>query len=106
MSRLAPLALLLLACGTAAAEPVVPIRRNGPDENRVNIAILGDGYAQGDQVKYSSDVDRLVQAMFEQAPYQRYAPYFNVNRIDVVSCDGLSSTRPAAESENALRESR
>ena len=47
---------------TAAAEPVVPIRRNGPDENRVNIAILGDGYAQGDQVKYSSDVDRLARA--------------------------------------------
>lgn len=91
MSRLAPLALLLLACGTADAEPVVSIRRNGPDENRVNIAILGDGYAQGDQVKYSSDVDRLVQAMFEQAPYQRYAPYFNVNRVDVVSAESGAS---------------
>lgn len=91
MNRLAPLALLWLLSGTAAAEPVVPIRRSGPDENRVNIAILGDGYAQGDQVKYSSDVDRLVQAMFEQAPYQRYAPYFNVNRVDVVSAESGAS---------------
>lgn len=43
--------LLIAAClGPAAAgvgaEPVEVISSSGPDENRINVAILGDGYTR------------------------------------------------------------
>src|SRR5262245_15878810 len=80
--------LLAAACTLAArawAEPVVPIRMNGSPDNRIGVAILGDGYTAGELVKYSTDVDLLIKAMFEQEPYRSYEAYFNVNRVDVVS---------------------
>jgi IgA Peptidase M64 len=36
-------------------------------------------------LKYSTDVDNLVKAIFAQSPYADYAPYFNIFRIDVTS---------------------
>ena len=79
------LAFGLGAASLARAEPVVTIRNNGPAENRLNFVIVGDGYTAGDLVKYSTDVDLLVQRMFEQSPYAEYARYFNVLRVDVTS---------------------
>jgi hypothetical protein len=49
------------------------------------MAILGDGYTQADLLKYATDVDLLVNALFAQPPYASYESYFNVYRVDVVS---------------------
>ena len=79
---------LTAAClfeSAAWAEPVVAIRQNGPAENRIGMAILGDGYTAAELVKYATDVDLLVKALFEQPPYSTYAAYFNVYRVDVTS---------------------
>lgn len=70
---------------SAAAEPVVPIRLNGPVANRINVVVLGDGYAQADMLKYATDVDLLIIGLFQQTPYADYSTYFNVFRVDVVS---------------------
>ena len=80
--------VLAFACilpGAAWAEPVVPVRQNGPAENRIGMAILGDGYTASELGKYATDVDLLVKALFEQPPYSTYAAYFNVYRVDVTS---------------------
>jgi len=82
---LLPCAVLLSVAGLASAEPVVPIRINGPDANRIGVTILGDGYTQTQLLKFSTDVDLLVNAFFQQSPYDEYAAYFNVHRVDVVS---------------------
>ena len=77
--------MLLCSAGAAYAEPAVAIRINGPAANRVGVTILGDGYTQSEQQKYSNDVDVFVSAFFNQSPYLEYANYFNVHRVDVVS---------------------
>ena len=69
----------------AAAEPVTVVRRNGPNNNRINVAVLGDGYTSEELTKYSTDVDLLLADLFGQSPLMEYASYFNVRRIDVVS---------------------
>ena len=69
----------------AAGEPVDLVRGNGPDENRVNIVVLGDGYTQGEIDKYADDVEVLLTRLFAEQPFADYAAYFNVRRIDVVS---------------------
>jgi len=78
-------ALIVMVTGVASAEPVVPIRINGPDANRIAMIIMGDGYTQNELLKFSTDVDLLVKAIFEQSPYSEYASYFNVYRVDVMS---------------------
>ena len=74
----------LVATG-AEAEPVEVIRSSGPDENRINVAILGDGYTRGELGKYANDVERLLAGFFGDQPFAAYAAYFNVRRVDIVS---------------------
>ena len=76
---------LVLAATGAEAEPVEVIRSSGPDENRVNVAILGDGYTRGELGKYANDVERLLAGFFRDQPFADYAAYFNVRRVNVVS---------------------
>jgi hypothetical protein len=75
----------------AAAEDVVVLRESGPRENRISLVVLGDGYTDAELVKYSTDVDLLVQGFFRQEPYASYANYFSVFRVDVVSNESGAS---------------
>ena len=78
-------ACLEVAATGAEAEPVEVLRRNGPDENRINVAILGDGYTREELGKYANDVERLLAGFFRDQPFADYAAYFNVRRVDVTS---------------------
>lgn len=82
------LLLLLLLAGwpaAASAEPVETVVNNGPAENRVDIAVMGDGYTAAQMEKYRADVQKFVQAVFAEEPYAEYRRFFNVHRIDVTS---------------------
>jgi hypothetical protein len=76
---------LVLSLKEAGAEPVTTIRSNGDAFNRVDIAILGDGYTSAELGKYASDVESFVQGIFAQEPLKEYQRYFNVRRVDVTS---------------------
>ncbi len=67
------------------AEPYETIVNNGNSQNRVDVAIVGDGYTQAEQQKYKDDVQSLIQGHFGQEPFLEYRTFFNVHRIDVVS---------------------
>ena len=95
--------LIALTAGRATAEPVTTIRGQGPSQNRVDLVILGDGYAEKDMVKYGRDVDRIVNLMFDQEPYAEYASYFNVHRVDVTSADsGIDHLESNQRKDTAL----
>lgn len=71
-----------------AAPTLTTVRHNGPSANRVDIVFLGDGYRASDlDTDYLSHINSQLQYMFEeqQDPYPRYASFFNVHRIDVIS---------------------
>ena len=80
-------ALVLLTClaPVAAGESVVVLRDNGPSANRINLAILGDGYTSREQSRFATNADYVIAGMFGQQPYTEYASYFNVRRVDVIS---------------------
>jgi hypothetical protein len=71
----------------ASAQTAVTIINNGDPANRVDIAVLGDGYAAADMSKYAVDVQMAINGFFAQQPFKEYQDYFNVHRVDVVSAD-------------------
>ncbi len=80
------LLLLVLSCARVAqAEPFETIVNHGTPQNRVDIAVMGDGYTAAEMDKYRADVEEFIRLMFEQEPYREYQRYFNVHRIDLVS---------------------
>src|ERR1041385_7539925 len=82
-------AVLLILCLSqiALAEPVETIINNGSAANRVDIAILGDGYTSGEMQKYRDDVQSLMTRFFNEDPFSEYRNLFNVHRIDVISSE-------------------
>ena len=77
--------LLFGALTTVFAEPFETIINNGNPQNRVDIAILGDGYTADQMTKYRTDVQNFFQGLFQQEPYREYQRYYNVHRIDITS---------------------
>ncbi len=82
---LATVLLLVLGSIEIQAEPFETIRNNGNPQNRVDIAILGDGYTAAELPKYKTDVQTFLDGIFAQEPFKEYQSYFNVYRIDVTS---------------------
>jgi hypothetical protein len=80
-------AALLLCFGAVIghAEPFQTIINNGDPQNRVDLAVLGDGYTAAEQQKYQNDVQNFLQGFFAQEPFHEYQRYLNVHRIDVIS---------------------
>jgi IgA peptidase M64 len=80
-------AVLLILClpQIAVAEPFETIVNNGNSANRVDIAILGDGYTSSQMQKYKDDVQNAMTQFFNNEPFHEYRNFFNVHRIDVVS---------------------
>lgn len=80
-------AVLLIPClpHIAKAEPFETIINNGSAANRVDIAILGDGYTSSQMEKYKNDVQAAMTQFFNVEPFREYRNFFNVHRIDVVS---------------------
>jgi hypothetical protein len=64
---------------------VTTLLNSGPVTNRVDIALVGDGYTTADLPTYAAHASRVVNDFFLQTPLDRYKSYFNVHRVDVVS---------------------
>jgi hypothetical protein len=71
----------------AFAQSAVTVMNNGDPQNRVDIAIVGDGYTSGEMNKYAADVQQVISGFFSTPPFDEYQHYFNVHRIDVVSSE-------------------
>ncbi len=82
------LVLQLLLSGylqVSFGEPVTTIRNNGEPANRVDIAIVGEGYTASQMSKYAIDVEIAVTGFFNEEPFTEYQNYFNVHRVEVIS---------------------
>ncbi len=58
---------------------------NGPDSNRLNIVVFGDGYIAGQEDFFRLDVQSFIGDMFSTPPFYQYESYFNVYAIFVPS---------------------
>ena len=61
------------------------LRDNGPSDRRINMVIMGDGYAASDQNKFETDAASLINYLFTIPPFSNYENYFNVYAIKVIS---------------------
>lgn len=64
---------------------VTTIIDNGPTSNRIDMVMVGDGYTLAELGDYAVHVDDILPTFFAEHPYDDYATYFNVHRVDVVS---------------------
>ena len=56
--------LVAVAGSSAAGQDVVTLRDHGPNENRIDVVVLGDGYTGDELAQYSTDVNRVVAGFF------------------------------------------
>lgn len=79
----------LAAAGTPSAGPigVQKVRDNGPDDNRLVIVMMSDGYtlANLDTGAFSNKVTSFLNFMFGISPWDAYQNGANVYRVDIVS---------------------
>ncbi|MCO4755184.1 MAG: hypothetical protein KC478_11935 [Bacteriovoracaceae bacterium] len=70
-----------------AGSEVREIIKQGDDNNRIVLTILGDGYTLAEKEKYFQDVDRMVNDLFREVTFKSYLPLFNIYAVFVPSRD-------------------
>lgn len=76
---------------------------NGVPDQKVDILVLGDGYARAELDKYRRDTERLISVLFDTEPFKSRKSDFNVWGIDVASDEsGISNPRKGIWKNSAL----
>jgi len=82
---------------------VWPVFENGPAATKVDILILGDGYAKKELRQFRKDVKRLVAILFDTEPFKSRKSDFNVRAIDLASHEsGISNPRAGVWRDSPL----
>lgn len=58
---------------------------NGPVGNRINLVFVGDGYTEAQMDLYWQHVENVIGPFLAESPLDRYADYFNVHVVEVIS---------------------
>lgn len=69
----------------------VALHASGPSENRLDIALIGDGYTVDQLDRFRRHADRVTELLLSKAPFSSYASLINVHRIDVASPESGAS---------------
>jgi hypothetical protein len=98
--KIDPAALDIERVQRAAPAQPIAIRRNGDPATKVDLLLLGDGYAADELDKFERDARRLSDALFAQEPFKARASDFNVWALTVpVPVSGVS--RPSTGQHRA-----
>jgi hypothetical protein len=62
---------------------------NGPPGNKVDIAVLGDGYGANEIHKLRTDADRLLDVLFGAEPFKSRKTDFNVRLVESISAESF-----------------
>jgi hypothetical protein len=75
-------------------DSVTQILASGPPGLKKNIAVLGDGFAAGDQTNYNNKVkELLLEGVFGHDYFYEDAQAFNIFRVNLISVDSGVSQR-------------
>lgn len=87
----------------AQVAEVQEILIHGPGAEKVDLLILGDGYAEADEKQFKKDVRYFSEKLFETEPYRRRRADFNLRAICAPSQDsGIDEPRQNSWKNNAL----
>lgn len=79
--------LLISQFSLAQVFQTTAIIQNGPNDKRINMVVLGDGFTAAQQTDFIANATTLVNYIFSKAPYAQYKNYFNVYAIEVISAE-------------------
>lgn len=65
----------------------VPVVQNGSNNNRINIAVLGDGFTTAQQSNFQTAATNAVNYILNKSPYAEYRNYFNAYAVQVISAE-------------------
>lgn len=88
-----PAILSILISSTLSAQvfPIDTLFKNGKLQERINLVLISDGYKADEMNKYISDVNGLLNNLFNQVPFKHYKSYFNAFAIKVPSNESGAS---------------
>lgn len=76
---------------------------NGAPENKVDLLIIGDGYAKADMQKFRDDAKHYSDVLFGTEPFKKRKKDFNVRLIEVESKEsGIDKPKSNVWKENTL----
>jgi len=79
-------ALVALVSSGLAAQPLVqPIRTSGPDDKRVNLVFLSEGYTATELDEFLVDARLMFEYLTEIEPFSDYESYFNALAVLIAS---------------------
>jgi IgA Peptidase M64 len=61
------------------------VANQGIDDNRVDLVFVGDGYTAGEMGQYHTDVNGIVNSLYQYEPFTSYQNYFRVTAVEVIS---------------------
>jgi len=79
---------------------------NGDPDNRLDVAIIGDGYTADEQEMFNHDAKQVVEAFSRIEPMRTYTKHFNFHRINVISKESGtvdSHVEPPQKPDTALK---
>ncbi|MDZ7288496.1 MAG: IgA Peptidase M64 [candidate division KSB1 bacterium] len=71
----------------ATPAEVFPLIKNGEPANKVDLALLAEGYTANQRQKFISDAQRMTDIFFEHTPFKENKPKFNVSAVFVASTE-------------------
>ena len=63
----------------------VPLSVTGDSSNRIDLVIVSEAYTASQMDTFAKDVNAVRDALFSEDPFQEYANYFNIWRVDIPS---------------------
>ncbi|MGH7599173.1 MAG: M64 family metallopeptidase, partial [bacterium] len=66
---------------------IFPLLKNGAPVNKVDIAVLAEGYTAAQKQKFAGDAKRLMDIFFDHSPFKENKQNFNVSTVFVASAD-------------------
>ncbi|HEY6547789.1 MAG TPA: M64 family metallopeptidase, partial [Vicinamibacteria bacterium] len=82
------------------------VQESGPPRDKVDLLLLGDGYAAGEMDKWHRDARRLAETLFAESPFKERRSDFNVWAVDSpAELSGVSRPSDAVFRRSPLRAS-
>lgn len=78
------------------AQTIQKILDNGPDNQLINLVIMGDGYMSTEQSKLETDATNIMNELFADSPFKEYKSFFNVHLISTISVES-GADHPATD---------
>lgn len=88
---------------TSRGSRVYEVLRSGDPHEKVDLAILAEGYTLKEEQKYESDLHRYLDILFSMEPYKHLKSYFNIYGVFTASPEsGVDEPRQRSYSSTAL----